>query len=127
MLKELSDVPQVPGEPRRRWFTSRGLDLIVWYGPESEPVGFRLCYREGAREHAFTWTEDRGFEHHGVDDGEARVEKHKMSPTLVTDGLFDRENLLFLFQGESQLIDPSVAALVEEKIRAYDPAAVRSR
>ncbi len=123
MLKELNDVTQVSGEPHRRWFTSRGLDLIVWYSPEFEPVGFRLCYREGPDEHAFTWTEDKGYEHHGVDDGEALVDKRKMAPTLVADGLVDQENLLFLFQGESQLIDPGVATLVEEKIRAYGPAA----
>ena len=123
MLKELTDVTQVSGEPRRRWFTSRELDLIVWYSPQSAPVGFRLCYRQEGDEHALTWTEDRGFEHHGVDDGEELVEKRKMSPTLVADGLVDREDLLFLFQGESQFIDRDVAALVEEKIRAYEAAA----
>ena len=119
MLKELNDVTQVPGQPYRRWFNSREMDLIVWYEPTMEPLGFRLCYREGNDEHAFTWTQDKGYEHHGVDDGEAMVDKRKMSPTLVADGLVDRDDLLFLFLGESQMIDPSVIALVEGKLRAY--------
>ena len=41
-LDEVQTPRQHPGEPRRRWFTSVALDLIVWYDPTGRPAGFQL-------------------------------------------------------------------------------------
>ncbi len=121
MLTELRNVPQVPGEPKRRWYTSSLFDLIVWYRDESEIEGFQLCYRDGEDERAFTWLLDRGFSHNRVDDGEIQPEHHKMTPTLVADGLLDQENVLSMFRNESSAVDAGIVDLVAEKIREYEP------
>ena len=43
-LREIVDVRQVPGEPKRRWFSSDDIDLIVWLDDSGAPVSFQLCY-----------------------------------------------------------------------------------
>jgi len=43
MLTEFRQVKQEPGG-RRRWFESDGLELIVWYGAESEIAGIQLFF-----------------------------------------------------------------------------------
>jgi len=35
-MREIPDVQQVPGEPRRRWFFSHEQDLIVWFGEDGD-------------------------------------------------------------------------------------------
>ena len=82
MLREVNEVQQVPGEPRRRWFASEALDLIVWEDADRRVTGFQLCYRVDDDEKALTWRAGRGFTHNRVDDGEGRPARHKMSPVL---------------------------------------------
>ncbi len=38
MLKELEDIKQFAGEPKRRWFTDEYFDLIVWQDESAEIV-----------------------------------------------------------------------------------------
>ncbi|HET7732100.1 MAG TPA: hypothetical protein VFK48_18905 [Usitatibacter sp.] len=41
-LREIPVARQNPGEPRRRWFTSSGMDLFVWVdGGESRPARYK--------------------------------------------------------------------------------------
>jgi hypothetical protein len=70
MLIEISNVSQPAGEPRRRWFVSDDLDLVVWCDESGRPSGFQLCYDKGLSERALTWQPDRGFTHTAVDDGD---------------------------------------------------------
>ena len=42
MLKEYTHVRQIQGESKRRWFSDRYFDLIVWFGEQDEIVGFQL-------------------------------------------------------------------------------------
>ena len=97
LLRELSDTRQIPGEPKRRWFMSPELDLIVWLGDDEMPVGFQLCYDKNAGEHAFTWREGRGHDHASVDDGEEAPITHKSTPILRPDGYFDAGRVKRLF------------------------------
>ena len=55
MLREIA-ARQVPGDPKRRWFTSPRIDLFVWLDEHDSPSGFQLCYDKESREHALTWT-----------------------------------------------------------------------
>ena len=87
MLSELENVRQVDGEGFRRWFADEYFDLIVWY-KEKSLIGFQLCYDKGADERALTWTRDHGYLHAGIDTGEPVGIGSKMSPVLVSDGLF---------------------------------------
>lgn len=119
MLRELKGAQQVAGEPFRRWFCDDTFDLIVWYADGGPPIGFQLCYREGGDEHALTWLENRGFSHNRVDDGEGRPARHKMTPVLVPDGLFDGRHVANAFRQASAEIESEVATLVLETIAKY--------
>ena len=54
-LVEIIHVRQVPGDPRRRWFSSDDMDLIVWYDDSDAPIGFQLCYDKLRSERALRW------------------------------------------------------------------------
>src|SRR5262249_52903563 len=69
-LIEFENVRQIPGEPRRRWFTCEDLELVVWCDESDAPIGFQLCYKNGGSEYAFTWKPECGFSHKRIDDGE---------------------------------------------------------
>src|SRR3954469_10687202 len=100
-LRELPDTRQVEGEPRRRWFSSPDLDLIVWLDDDESLVGFQLCYDKTRRERALTWRDGRGYEHNAVDDGEQSPGQHKSTPILVANGYYDSERVEALFRESS--------------------------
>ena len=118
-LRELPDTRQVEGEPRRRWFSSPDLDLIVWVEDSEEIVGFQLCYDKTRRERALTWRLGRGYDHMGVDDGEQSPGQYKSTPILVADGFFDRERVTALFLESSERIPEGIRVVVAELIKGY--------
>jgi hypothetical protein len=118
MLHEIEAVRQIPGEPKRRWFNSPDLDLIVWQREDGEPCGFQLCYDKGRGERALTWRDGVGFEHRAVDDGESTAAKMKATPILVPDGAFPRERVLRLFAANAGQLPEAIAAYVAEKMKA---------
>lgn len=103
MLREMPHVLQVAGEPRRRWFQSIALDLIVWYDNQDRPTGFQLCYDRGKplAERALTWNAPASYRHLAVDDGEGRPFRHKATPILVPDGTFDTATVCEAFVRQS--------------------------
>jgi len=117
-LRELN-ARQVPGEPRRRWFTSQDLDLIVWLRGEDEPVGFQLCYDKTAREHAFTWRDGRGYDHAFVDDGESGDTVYKSTPILRADGYFNRSRVKALFLEAAGELPGALRDYVAERLDRY--------
>jgi len=119
MLEEIKQTRQISGDPFRRWFSDNTFDLIVWYDPTDSITGFQLCYCKGMNEHALTWREGKGFSHNRIDDGEGRPASPKMTPILVPDGTFDKDNVLALFQEKSKTIDPALAEVVTEAIKKY--------
>lgn len=84
-LIEFPNVRQIPGEPRRRWFTCKDVELVVWCDQVGGPIGFQFCYKDGRSEFAFTWNPECGCSHKIIDDGELRPGKHKATPILVED------------------------------------------
>jgi len=119
VLSEIKNPRQVTGEPHRRWFTDEYFDLIVWEDPIGSVVAFQLCYDKGPHEKALTWGEVSGFEHRGIDDGENRVQHHKMTPILIPDGEFEREPILNRFLQESGQIDNTIRNFVIQKLNQY--------
>jgi hypothetical protein len=119
MLREMGPVRQVAGEPSRRWFADRAFDLIVWSDARGDLTGFQLCYRKGSDEHALTWWRETGFSHDRIDDGEGLPENHKMTPILVPDGSFDRDQLVASFRRVSQGLDPELVGFVASTIARY--------
>jgi hypothetical protein len=121
MSDQLIETPrcrQVPNDPRRRWFASATLDLIVWFSDAGDVLGFQLCYPHGSEQRAFTWSQDEGYRHHRIDDGESRAGQAKATPILVPCGPFDRERVMGLFESQCGHIDPAIAQTVIGRLRA---------
>lgn len=120
MLSEYEGAKQVRGEPFRRWFADDDMDLIVWYQDDrATPLGFQLCYEgdDGDRR-AFTWTEDGGYSHLRIDEGE-RAGRPKMTPLLVLDGAFSGDIVAGEFSNRSGELAAPLTQLVLAKIRDY--------
>jgi hypothetical protein len=117
MLREISTVRQVPGEPRRRWFTSPNIDLFIWVNDQDAPTGFQLCYDKQHREHALTWTEGSGFSHMAIDGGESRPARYKGAPILVANGEIDAREILEGFLSEAKSLPVEFVQMVETKVR----------
>lgn len=119
LLRELPDARQVPGEPRRRWFNSPDLDLIVWMDDGGEPTGFQLCYDKLRAERALTWHAGRGYDHSAVDDGEHTPAKYKSTPILVADGLFQSNRVHTLFLEASADVPEDIRRFVSDALHRY--------
>ena len=114
MLKEIKHISQIPGEKKRRWFTSKYFDLFVFY-ENGEIVEFQLSYNKSENEKIILWSKKEGFSHQGVDQGE-HPGKVKRSPIIVPDGIFQKTLVLEKFIKESQDIDRDVANFVIQKL-----------
>jgi hypothetical protein len=117
MLKEMS-LGQQDLQIPRRWFTDPDLELIVWFDKGGKPDGFQLCYDRRGHERALTWTEDAGYRHDRIDDGEGNPAKNS-SPILVSDGAFSAGDVLARFEIESAAVDLEIRRFVTEKLREY--------
>lgn len=118
-MREVVPTRQVPGEPRRRWFASRELDLIVWYDDAGALRGFQLCYDKGRAEHALTWEPAAGLVHRAVDDGEASAGvRHKATPVLALDAPLDVDSLRERFTAGSAGLPREIVELVVGRLRA---------
>lgn len=119
MLSEITYVKHIDGEPRRRWFADDHFDLIVWLGDDDAIVGFQLCYDKGKDQRAFTWKAPNATRHDRVDDGESEPGRYKSTPILLPDGAFDVVRVREDFRKASGEIDPLIASLVMEKMKAW--------
>jgi hypothetical protein len=120
MLREIRDVKQVPGEPRRRWFSDENFDLIVWFETEDQIIGFQLCYDKESEQKALTWLKDDGYQHSRIDDGD-NPGKMKASPVLETNGHFDREGIGHRFRENKGDVPEEIAGYVYDRILRYSP------
>ena len=116
-LIEFANVRQIPGEPRRRWFTCEDLELVVWCDESGGPIGFQLCYNNGGSEYALTWNPDRGFSHKIVDDGEQRPGKHKATPILVAGAPASATSIRERFTQVSAALPAKIAEFVDKKLK----------
>ena len=121
MLREISAVRQIQGEPHRRWFTDEHFDLVIW-DEESHIVGFQLCYDKTQGERAVTWKEGSGFSHNAVDSGEDRPGRYKASPILTADGSFDAGTVASQFLGHSGNLDGGSCEFIYTKLLGYPDA-----
>lgn len=118
MLREIRDVRQVPGEPRRRWFSDEDVDLIVWFDPKDRIIGFQLCYDKTTAQKALTWLELEGYRHSRIDDGD-NPGKMKSSPVLEADGHFDRDRVGRRFRENTGEAPENIADFVYDRIVHY--------
>ncbi len=120
MLYEITKVKSYENEPGRRWFFDHEIDLTVWFGENETIVGFQLCYDKPEDPHALTWWENRGFQHHKIDDGECfGTSAHKGIPILEMDGAFDKDRIAAGFFEKSREMDSAIADFVYDRIMQY--------
>lgn len=121
MLREIRNVRQVPGELRRRWFTSDSMDLIVWVDEDDGPAQLQLCYDKGRRrlERALIWKRDVGYTHTAVDDGELGNGRYKSTPIMVTDDGFNSERVAKLLSRDGVHLPTDIFDFVTTKINEY--------
>ena len=125
MLREIPDIYQIPGEPFRRWFTGEDMDLIIWYYDDLYSFqGFQFCYKLGRLEKALTWLEGKGYTHETIYDGEDRPGRHKMSPIMLREASFQKDEVLILFQSRIEYLERNIIEFVCKKIQET-PATVR--
>jgi hypothetical protein len=119
-LREIVNVRQFPGEPKRRWFSSDDIDLIVWLDDSGAPVSFQLCYDKLLSEHALTWKPESGFVHLAVDGGEQRGRfQYKSTPILVADEHFDANRVTSRFTEVSAQLPTVIVKFVTERLRQH--------
>ena len=114
MLLEVTDLRQIPGDPRRRWFNSEHLDLFIWYDPQDQPIGFQLCYGKPEHERALTWWSPELFSHMRV-----KAEGRYPAPILVPDGVFDAPRVAEIFEKESRDLPRALVEMVQERLLQY--------
>jgi hypothetical protein len=112
-LYEVARTKQVAGEPRRRWFASDALDLVVWFADDDSIAGFQLCYDKPRSERALTyWVVGDSLTHTAVDDGESDGLAYKATPVLIRDGAPDPERILRSFLAESADVPMEIRSVV---------------
>lgn len=116
MLSEIKRCKQVHGEPARRWFTSKTMDLIIWFSSSKEIIGFQICYDIDSNEKALTWRLDEGFTHNKIDSGEGRPGKPKKSPILISDGNCDYDRVYKLFQASCKLLPKFIVNHIQNEL-----------
>ena len=117
MLREIKSVSRRHSEPEKRWFTSPGMDLFIWFDDEGNVVSYQLAYNKPHDEKAIVWSRESGFEHLSVDDG-SRSGKHPGSPLLVPDGIADSARLVSLLENGAGELDPSLKKFIVSGIAA---------
>lgn len=118
-MRERVSVTQHAGEPRRRWFSSPNLDLIVWFDQCESITGFELCYDKGRIEHAVRWKPRSGFAHMVVDDGESRPGKYKATPILRANGYFDATRIHAAFASECASVPTEISTCVLQALESH--------
>jgi hypothetical protein len=118
-MKECVNIRQIPGESKRRWFSSKDFDLIVWFSDEDYFRGFELCYDKRGYERSLRWTSSGGFYHMAVDDGEQNLGQYKETPVLVVDGHFDARQVHSDFSEVSHMLPAEIAKYVLNTIGKY--------
>jgi len=80
MLRELANVRQVAGEPRRRGFFCHEIDLVL-FEDEQGICAFQLAYDKPRRERSLSWQRQGGFRHYLVDPWREPTARPCSTPT----------------------------------------------
>jgi hypothetical protein len=118
MLVEEKAVRQIKDEGFRRWFLDEDFDLIIWY-ENNEIVGFQLCYdKKDDNEKALTWRKGDRYVHNKIDNGESSY-SNKMTPILVSDGIFNKSIVAERFRGKAIKMEYGLADFIYRKLQDY--------
>lgn len=116
MLYEILDVKQEAGEPFCRWFADKYFDLYVWYHEDKSIHSFQLCYNKMTSERCLAWESETGnYRHLRVDSGES-TPRANMTPILLADGLFKKDEIAALFKQHGVRLEKDLAAFIYQKL-----------
>jgi len=119
MLREIKNTRQISNEPKRRWFNSANLDLIIWLDEKNQIQGFQLCYDKLRKEKAFTYKQQTGFNHQSVDNGESNYGNYKQSPILLAEQQINVPHLCQIFIQQSVDIENIIVEYIINSIDDY--------
>jgi hypothetical protein len=123
MLREI-EAQQFGGkEPRRRWFMSTTMDLIVWFNPDDEVIGFQLCYDKSWKECTVIWKRsaagDETVMFAGISTGADSWNRDAGTPLVVgTRERPDYDDVLVRYTHEAALVPQELSALVRRVLLA---------
>jgi hypothetical protein len=115
MLQKIRAARQDNASRERQWFQDDYFDLFVWMNAAGKVLAFQLCYDRLRHERVLAWSEERGFIHRRVDDGEQTPVKN-MTPIMVTDGRFAAEDIGAEFDVRGSGMDAAVRDFIRRKI-----------
>ena len=115
MLQKIRGVRQDEVSRERHWFQDDFFDLCVCTDGAGAFVAFQLCYDRAHRERVLAWTQDQGFLHRRIDDGE-RTPLKNMSPILVADGEFDAARVTAEFTRRALQLDGTLREFILARI-----------
>jgi len=118
VLREIKKTCERSNEPRRRWFTSLGIDLFIWFSEDDEVLSYHLTYNKSHDEKALTWSKEKGFSNLGVDDG-SRPGKHPGSPLLVKDGVFQPDKIISMLRKDRGELKPWIKNFIVSGIEEH--------
>lgn len=118
-MREYHRVRQIAGEPRRRWFASDELDLIVRVSGTGAFIGFELCYDKHGQERSLSWSPSSGFSHMAVDSGEPRPGRYKETPILVPNGSCDMGRIYSDFLDASRSLPRDISSFVLDALKQH--------
>ncbi len=119
MLKEARNVPQIVGDPRRRWFWNNYLDLVVWFDDSDEIIGFQLYYDRHGDQTALTWKEPFGYSQDNFEVREDAMGMYKAGCFAGFTEVFEKEKIADVLRKESCAVDKRIVDFVHKKIMSY--------
>ncbi len=105
MLRELKNIKQIEGEPRRRWFADEELDLILWYNSDKRLDGFEICYDKLAGSKSITWKTIQTVE--GLSKS-----------ILVSNSFHDRERIRNMLADRSDNLEHHLRKFILDRLEA---------
>ncbi len=115
MLHRIRAVRQDDADRQRHWFQDDYFDLFAWTDLAGKVIAFQLCYDRLSHERVLAWSENSGFSHRRIDDGE-ELPGPKMTPVMVADGTFAGLQIAAEFDKRSTSLDQRLRQFIGRKI-----------
>lgn len=111
-----------PAGAIKRWYSDQHNDLFIWLNEAGQITAFQFSYNKSSNEHLFSWSEQHGYSHDRIDDGEDVYLQIKMSPIMVPNGAVDCVQVAATFLRISTALEPQLIEFIHHKLLACQSA-----